>query len=65
MIPHNVLAVCESNATFRLNITKYAYFSLWHTVFHLTVYRQNFDLVLVNLGERVGCLILKIKRVFQ
>ena len=32
MIPHNVLSVCISNATFRPYITKCAYFSLWHFI---------------------------------
>ena len=54
------LTVSKSNATFRPNITKCAYFGQmeFHTVFDLTEHWQNFDLVLANLGERV-----KIKRV--
>ena len=39
MIPRNVLIVYKNNATFRPNITKFAYFCDWHfIVFHLTVY---------------------------
>ena len=65
MIPHNVLIVCKSNATFRPNIQNVltlvsgiSYSISSHCVL-------SFDLVLVNLGKRMGCSILKMKWVFQ
>ena len=37
----------------------------FHTVFHLTVYWQNFDLVLIILGERVGFRFVKWEGCFS